>query len=98
MKNMKDPVRIIVDFSYCESGGSVRLNHDSIRNNPRWSQISLQEGLAVLLEDDNFEAHGTVFDREGNWFARILPETMRIIRIREKIYSKFCGNTKPSFW
>ena len=73
---MSDPTnrlarRIPVDFGNCGADGAVRLVTRGATEAIEAAQIRLQEGLEVLLTDDELNATARVTMRDGMWVAVI---------------------------
>jgi len=69
-------IRIYADFNY--SGKLLPLRFLGSIADIQEQNVQLQEGLHIVVYDDQYEAEATVEKIQGEWWARVIPGTGRI--------------------
>ena len=70
-------IRIYADFNYSQKLLPLRFK-GSIEDIGR-QNVELQEGLRIIVYDDQIEAEATIEKIKGEWYARIISGTLRLL-------------------
>jgi hypothetical protein len=70
---METSIKLSVDFNNADTEGKVRLNTVGTFRDLKTNNVKLENGLKVLLYDDDLEALGIVefSENESIWVAKI---------------------------
>ncbi|MBO0888999.1 hypothetical protein J2P12_07865 [Candidatus Bathyarchaeota archaeon] len=72
-------IRIFADFNARE-GDRLPLDFEGSFSDIRKQKVELQDGLRIIVYDDQVEAEAVVQNVKGEWYARIIDGTLRIHR------------------